>query len=275
MRLLCLLSFLHGLEASRSLAGMGISLADVQGLFSRQRLSSDQAVVSNRSVTSLDATTSKKKEKHPCSQVVSGAEDRERSHWFGGDCKCPAGYVVAGKSWECKDALGKQKFSSKIGPTKCHCAATSECESMVLGAKQRNSYKKNPDRPCKCEDHDFVLEGKAPQCAVFLGERYFPNTLPPQECYCHRANLVEYDCSEIAHGAVETDKQQKRCICPEGLFLGGEDQQCKDFYGAHIFPKRLKPGLCTCSANARPDHGRGSGKHLAMAVLPLFLLWWI
>eukprot|EP00913_Durusdinium_trenchii_P024340 g22851.t1 len=181
MRLLCLLSFLHGLEASR------ISLADVQGLFSRQRLSSDQAVVSNRSVTSLDATTSKKKEwepvdgeKHPCSQVVSGAEDRERSHWFGGDCKCPAGYVVAGKSWECKDALGKQKFSSKIGPTKCHCAATSECESMVLGAKQRNSYKKNPDRPCKCEDHDFVLEGKAPQCAVFLGERYFPNTLPPQ-----------------------------------------------------------------------------------------------
>lgn len=30
------------------------------------------------------------------------------------------------------------------------------------GAVQRNSYKKNPDRPCKCEQKDHVLEGTAP-----------------------------------------------------------------------------------------------------------------
>lgn len=29
-----------------------------------------------------------------------------------------------------------------------------------------------------------------------------------------------------------------RCRCPKGTFVGGENQQCKDFYGSPKFPKR-------------------------------------
>jgi len=254
------------------------SLSEIQGLFSRKQQRVVLADANNRSVTtSLDQSTQKKKkkEKHSCQDVVAGSSARSGTHFWGGDCKCPIEHVVAGRSWDCADALGKRKFSSKIGPSNCYCAPTSECESMVRGAKQRNSYKKNPDRPCKCEDKSFVLEGKASECAVFLGERYFPNTLPPQECSCGKANLKEYACSEIATGATDSEKDGK-CVCPDGTFIGGEDQQCKDFYGASFFPKRLKPGLCMCSANAkRPGMGAGTRLHIATPVLGVLLGLWM
>jgi len=278
MRFTLYLTLVGCAAASRVSSGaqaQGVSSA-TQGLLSRQqeRLSAEDVL--NRSVTSLDQSTQKKskKEKVPCNEAVSGSGPRKRTHLFGGDCKCPPEHVVAGKSWDCGDALGNRKFSSKIGRSSCFCAPVSDCDGMVQGATRRNSYKKNPARPCKCENKDFVLEGKAPECAVFLGERYFPNTLPPQECYCHEANLKQYACSEIATGAVDTDKENGKCICSEGTFIGGEDQQCKDFYGAHLFPKRLKPGLCTCTANAlRPGMGASSRVGFATPVLGVLLLW--
>ncbi|CAE7560208.1 pak1ip1 [Symbiodinium pilosum] len=220
--------------------------------------------------SSMDTTLSRKskQEKHECHDVVAGAMERGKWHFGGKNCKCPPEHVVAGKSWECGDALGQRHFSSKMAISSCVCMPTSPCEDMAAGAKKRNSASKNPDRPCKCEKMDEVLEGTARQCSAYLGERYFPNTLPPQECSCRPNVLVKYKCDEIALGATEVEKDRRvQCKCPEDQFLNGEDQQCKDFHGAHFFPNRLKPGLCSCSVNGRGPHSSSKGLGLGLASL--------
>ncbi|CAE7892134.1 pak1ip1 [Symbiodinium microadriaticum] len=211
----------------------------------------------------------KKQEKHDCHAVVAGAEDRTSWHFGSKNCKCPPDHVVAGKSWECGEALGHRHFSSRMAISTCSCEPTSKCEEMVAGAKTRNSASKFADRPCKCENPDEVLDGQAHECSTYLGERYFPNTLPPQECSCQPNVLGSHNCGDIAAGALEVDKDGRaQCECPQEQFINGEDQQCKDFFGARFFPKRLKPGLCSCSANARRPDRPGSGSyrvHLGVA----------
>eukprot|EP00439_Symbiodinium_sp_Y106_P074884 s558_g14.t1 len=223
-------------------------LVDVQDFFRRQY----EAQAQNSSSVDMVLSGKKKQEKHDCHAVVAGAEDRTSWHFGSKNCKCPPDHVVAGKSWECSEALGHRHFSSRMAISTCSCEPTSKCEEMVAGAKKRNSASKHADRPCKCVKPDEVLDGKAHQCSTYLGERYFPNTLPPQECSCQPNVLVGHNCGDIASGAVEVEKDGRaQCECPAEQFLNGEEQQCKDFFGARLFPKRLKPGLCSCSANAR------------------------
>ncbi|CAE7617046.1 pak1ip1 [Symbiodinium natans] len=263
---MCLMVALQSSRASR------LVLEDVQSFFKRQyNLQYNSQAVNS---SSLDTVLSKKakQEKHPCHEVVAGAEDRTSWHFGKADCKCPPDHVVAGKSWECGDALGHRHFSSKMAISSCSCQPTSPCEDMVPGAKLRNSASKHLDRPCKCEKEDEVLEGKARECSAYLGERYFPNTLPPQECSCHPNTMVKYQCDEIAPGATQVEQDGKvQCQCPEGQFVNGEDQQCHDFYGAHLFPNRLKPGLCFCSVNARPRPG-SSSQRMQLGLIPLLLV---
>lgn len=238
---------------------------DVQDFFRRQY----EAQALNSSSLDMVLSGKKKQEKRDCHAVVAGAEDRTSWHFGSKNCKCPPDHVVAGKSWECGEALGHRHFSSRMAISTCSCEPTSKCEEMVAGAKTRNSASKFADRPCKCENPDEVLDGQAHECSTYLGERYFPNTLPPQECSCQPNVLGSHNCGDIAAGALEVDKDgQAQCECPQEQFINGEDQQCKDFFGARFFPKRLKPGLCSCSANARRPDRPGSGSyrvHLGVA----------
>lgn len=54
---------------------------------------------------------------------------------------------------------------------------------------------------------------------------------------CLSCSSSTWPAAQLMPWALE-DKENGKCICPEGTFIGGEDQQCKDFYGAHLFPKR-------------------------------------
>ncbi|CAJ1364469.1 unnamed protein product, partial [Effrenium voratum] len=105
------------LAAATCVGAVRTSLEELQAFF-RQRAELD----ANRSST-LEMSTTRKKKEEPkeCHEIVGGAEKRERWHMFGGDCKCPNEHVVAGKSWECGDALGHRHFSNKLAPSSCTC----------------------------------------------------------------------------------------------------------------------------------------------------------